>query len=116
MKNLNEISLKPLEKALSIRFGIPIILTATVTKSKTSQERLSFCSQDLKSHTGILDDVYEFLHITDFGSEVNENDKGKSLWMSIHFSFSYAHGGSNGTYIGNCWYYFDTDTWRFDIP
>lgn len=115
MINLSEINIKPLEEALSNRFGVDIKLETEVKKGRNDVERFHFCSQDIKSMTGILESVYEYLHITDFGSEVCNGDNGQYLWMGINISFSYNKGGSNGTNIGNCWFYFETNEWRFEI-
>lgn len=111
MINLLEIDLKPLEDALSKKFGIQISLERKISTRRDGDERMSICSQDLKQNTGILEQVYEYLHITDFGNEYNN----ERLWMGLNLSFSYVHGGSNGTGIGNCWYYFDTKKWTIEL-
>lgn len=112
MNNLLEIDLKPLETALSIKFGdVPINLTKKLS-TRSGKERLTICSQDLKDKAGVLSNSYDYLHITDFGSETYHDH----IWMGINWSFSYVHGGSNGTNIGNCWYYFETKEWIIELP
>lgn len=111
MVNLTEIDLKPLEEALSEKFGIHISLNKKVSTRRDGEERMTICSQDLKQNSGILESVFEFLYISDFGNESTD----KRLWMGLNLSFSNVHRGSNGTGIGNCWYYFETKEWKIEL-
>lgn len=70
---------------------------------------ISFESDNLKEHTGIMKNHYERFVVSSFSNGFTENDH--IYWVVLYFSFTYTSGGSNGNRITDIFYNFNTNTW-----
>lgn len=95
----NEIvtNLWPLEKELAKHIGLRPKLTGKID----SKGRMLVESEDLAGQAGVLSKAFKSLKLKTFNSSYSE-DKG--YWMTIHWSFVVAKGGSNGIDVLTAWY------------
>jgi hypothetical protein len=71
---------------------------------------ISFDSNDLREHTGIMKNFYERFTVSSFSNGFTTGDK-EYYWVMVNFSFTYNTGGSNGTTITTVFYDFEKNTW-----
>jgi hypothetical protein len=110
LEKLKLIQLSNLSSLINDIVGYPV----NVPEIKLHKSgHISFDSNDLREHTGIMKPYYERFTVSAFSNGFTENDD--IYWVSLHFSFTYTSGGSNGTAITNIFYDFKTNTW-YKIP
>ena len=117
MDTLNEqLDLKPLQRVIRRRLGYSQVKIdgQVAVRSRGNDPSIHFESQDLKQYAGIMSKNYEYLNITNFSSAIFLNTDEETVgWVSVHFSWKYIYGGTNGTDIFEAYYNFDQQKWEF---
>lgn len=110
-----KIEISNLPELLSSLIGVPVQIEKFIfhEKSNRQSQYLSFESQNLTEHTGILKNHYEYFMVSSFGSNFTPDED--IYWVSVAFSFTYVTGGSNGHVLGNIFYRFSTNKWFLKV-
>jgi hypothetical protein len=112
LEKIESIQIGNLNDLLSNLLEIPINITELIVKERFMSPYITFESQDLTEHTGILKNTYESFKLEAFSSHFTTDKNDLDLyWVSIYFSFTYKSGGSNGHVFRNVFYNFETKQW-----
>lgn len=107
MENLKQIQVSNLPELLSKLTGYYVTVD-TIRVSK--QGHISFNSNSLIEHTGIMKNIYERFELSSFNCGFTSLNQDV-YWVSVNFSFTYLSGGSNGTKLTDVFYHMKTNTW-----
>lgn len=109
-KLLAQIDWKALESKLSEKLGVAITVTAKVK----GNGYVSWESQELVQHAGIMQAGLAKLVVGSFGSSnVEELISKKEYWCTVSFSFELKDGGTNGIRLFSAWYDIVKKVWKF---
>lgn len=112
-KFMEELDITPIEKVLSKKLGVEIKLSKRIFE-RNNEIQMDLKSQDLKEYAGILSSQYNYLVIDTFGScsfYINDKNNQGFIIPSMHYSFEYVNGGSNGHELQKFWYDFRKNEW-----
>lgn len=109
---LELLSLEPLEKKLSKKFGIKLNFKTVINIGLNNDKRILFNSQDLVKNSGIFAFSLKEAFIVNFGGSQIHNDV---IWFDLHIYFHLKEGGQNGVKIGDAWYYIKENKWRYEF-
>lgn len=109
LEKIQSIQISNLSELISDIVGVPVVISEINIHEKTRSPRISFESQPLIQHTGILSNFFERFVISSFNA--NLIDEGRLYWVNLSFSFTYKSGGSNGHTFQNIFYNFETQKW-----
>lgn len=107
MDKLKQIQVSNLPELLSKLTGHYVTID-TIRVSK--QGNISFNSNSLIEHTGIMKNTYERFELSSFNCGFTSLVQDV-YWVSVNFSFTYKSGSSNGTKFTDVFYHMKTNTW-----
>ena len=103
--------LGPLEQELTKYIGVRPKLIGEIAAGRHGKQRLVIDSDEMSGHAGVLKNTFKTLKVSTFDSEYD--DKEKTFWMTINWSFQLKGGGSNGFNILTAWYDTETKKWSY---
>jgi hypothetical protein len=110
----NRFSIDGLRDEIERRAGYKIKVYGVVADNNGRGQKIEFSSDSLMGHLGLLNQVMESCHLSDFGSGVELNEDGEVYaWVAVHFNYTNKRGGSNGQQWFDAYYNFDKKEWSF---
>lgn len=115
---VDEIDVGPLNDKLSEVLGVPTNFQLSGGYVKLIRGDYIIDAEDptnYASECGVMSNLYKEVKLSTFNSKLSRDDKtgAISLWMTIHFQFTYVTGGSNSTPVLASWY--ENGNWTFRI-
>lgn len=105
-----KIDTSDLNDAISQKIGVRTNIQYKGLKSSGSNRPNFEDDTNYADDCGIMSAVYSDVRLDTFGSSYNAENN--YFWFSVHFSWEYIDGGSNGTTLVDVWYMIDTGKWR----
>jgi hypothetical protein len=109
MYNIENIQISNLPDLLSNIVGYNVQID-NIRVNTNGRGYISFDSNSLLDHTGIMKPFYERFQISSFSNGFT-TEGNQYYWVIVNFSFTYKSGGSNGSTITTVLYDFDKNSW-----
>jgi hypothetical protein len=104
---LKSIQISNLPELISNVVGVPVVINEIQVRKSG---HISFDSESLIEHTGLMKNFYEEFTISSFSNGFTTGDS-MYYWVMVCFRFMYKSGGSNGTNILMVLYDFEKNIW-----
>jgi len=91
-----------LSENISDLIGSSVKFSYELKKNGFEKNYLSVRSSNMVHHFGLFEGIADSVTVETFNSSYNEETS--TIWMTLHYSWKFKNGGSNGHEIATCWY------------